>query len=179
MKPHQHWKFIGVANLLAILAILIMTAPQGLAHEKEHHHDDDMMSEHMQAMMAVKKEIPEEYRIMERTPVLPDEDSLQRGRELFLQNCKVCHGEKGDGQGPAAASMKTPPANFLDLDHSATYGPGEKFWIIGHGNSKTGMPPFPQLTPAERWDLVNHILFLQQGNPGEEHMPEHERIHHQ
>jgi len=164
---------MGISSLVAILAILLMAAPQGFAHEKEHHHEGGMMSEHMQAMMAVKQEIPEEYRIMDRTPVQPDEESLRRGSELYLQNCSVCHGEKGDGKGPASAGLKISPANFLDLEHSATYSPGEKFWLIGHGNSKTGMPAFSHLSPVERWHLVNHIVHLQEEGPSEHHEPEH------
>lgn len=124
------------------------------------------MSEHMDAMMAVKEEIPEEYRMMNRTPIIPDDESLQQGEKLFRQNCSVCHGEKGDGKGPAAGAMKTPPANFLEKKHSAMYGPGEKYWIIGNGTKKTGMPAFEQLVPAQRWHLVNHILQLQQEGSG-------------
>jgi len=59
--------------------------------------------------------------------------------------------------------MEPAPANFLDLDHSGIYGPGEKYWIIGTGSGKTGMPGFGQeLSPQDRWDLVNHIYRLQQ-----------------
>jgi hypothetical protein len=36
----------------------------------------------------------------------------------------------------AAYVLKTPPANFLDHKHSAIYGPGEKYWIIGNGTGK-------------------------------------------
>jgi mono/diheme cytochrome c family protein len=85
----------------------------------------------------------------------------------------VCHGEGGDGKGSAAASLKTPPANFLDKQHSDTYGPGEKFWIIGNGTGQTGMPAFTDLTLNERWHLVNYILNIQQET--QEAQNDHER----
>lgn len=159
---------------LAILSIsfvsfllFIATGSSVLAHEGTLH-PDGRMSEHMQSMLAVKKKIPEEYRIMERTPIFPAEESLRQGEKLFLQNCSVCHGEKGDGKGPAAAALKPPPANFLERKHSAIYSPGEKYWIINKGTGETGMPAFPQLTPVDRWHLVNHILHLQQESSGTE-----------
>jgi len=175
-KPRQ---FFVVSVIFATLLFLVFSATPLLAHEMGHHHDDEESSAHLQAMMAMKKDIPEEYRIMERSPMLPDAESLEQGKTLFRKNCSVCHGEKGDGQGPAAKSLKNPPANFLDLDHSAIYGPGEKFWLIGHGSPQTGMPAFPKLTPVERWHLVNHILHLQQENPGEEEESDHHHKPHQ
>ncbi len=123
-----------------LLLLLIATSITALASGKGHQHPEDEMSEHMKSMQAVKEGIPEEYQIMERTPILPDEESLQSGSKLFLQNCTVCHGEKGDGKGPAAAALKTPPANFLDSKHSSIYGPGGKYWIISNGSGGTGMP---------------------------------------
>lgn len=143
------------------LQLFIATSSSTLAHEKTHHADGGM-SAHMQSMLAVKAGVPEEYQIMERTPILPTEESLQQGQKLFVPNCSVCHGEKGDGKGPAATAMKTPPANFLEKKHSAIYGPGEKYWIIGNGTGKTGMPAFSQLTPGQRWHLVNYIFHLQE-----------------
>lgn len=153
--------FITFVNIF----LLTTTSIPVLASGKGHHHPDEIMSEHMQSMLAVKEAVPEEYRIMERTPVFPDEDSLHQGRKLFLQNCSVCHGKNGDGKGPSAAALETAPANFLDKKHSAIYGPGEKFWIIGHGTKETGMPVFEQISLIERWHLVNHILQLQQTSP--------------
>jgi high-affinity iron transporter len=85
------------------------------------------MDEYMQAMARVKEKIPPEYRIMDRPPVTPTVDSLHRGQELFAQNCAVCHGASGAGDGPATAALNPAPANFLDRKHSAFYGPGEKF----------------------------------------------------
>lgn len=125
-------------------------------------HAEDKMSAHMQAMHALKEQIPEEYRIMERTPLLPTDQSLVHGEAAYKRHCAECHGHGGRGDGPAARGLPTPPANFLDLQHSAVYGPGEKFWIIGNGSSTTGMPPFPQLDLRTRWNLVNFIYSLQE-----------------
>ncbi len=150
-------------SVIAILILLLLIALSSFAfaHGKKAHNPDGKKSEHMQAMMAAKKDIPEEYRIMDRTPLMPTDDSLQQGEKFYLQNCSVCHGEKGDGKGPAASAMKTQPANFLETKHSAIYGPGEKYWIIANGIKKTGMPAFTQFAPTQRWSLVNYIYRLQ------------------
>ena len=155
--------FLGVTFLL--LATFVVSG--WASGSGEHHHDSDM-TDHMQEMQSVKVDIPEEYQIMTRTPIVADTESLRLGGELFTQNCSVCHGEKGDGKGPAAKSLQTPPANFLDIKHSSIYGPGEKYWIIAHGTETTGMPEFSQLTPVERWHLVNYIYQLQQKKPVEQ-----------
>ena len=162
MKSITSDRLFEILLLLSILLFLLVisTSPL-LANGKGQHHPDEGTSKHVQSMMAVKDGIPEEYRIMERTPIVPSEESLQQGSKLFLQNCSACHGEKGDGKGPAAAALKTSPANFLDKKHSAIYGPGEKYWIIGNGTGKTRMPAFSQFTPVDRWHLVNFILQLQ------------------
>jgi mono/diheme cytochrome c family protein len=34
------------------------------------------------------------------------------GKSVFLQNCAVCHGNEGHGDGPAAAGLNPKPANF-------------------------------------------------------------------
>jgi len=37
---------------------------------------------------------------------------LEDGREAYLLYCYACHGEKGDGHGPAAPGMRPPPRDF-------------------------------------------------------------------
>ncbi len=155
------FRFMRRSSLCALL-LVIAAAGSALAHGQEKHAEKTKMDQHMRAMMAVKDQVPEDYRVMERTPIIPDAESLARGVKLFVQNCAVCHGENGDGKGPAAAALQTPPTNFLDVQHSGIYNPGEKFWIIGHGSGKSGMPAFTQIDSAGRWHLVNYILSLQQ-----------------
>jgi mono/diheme cytochrome c family protein len=117
---------------------------------------------HLAAMKKQQERIPEEYRVMNRTPLTPQRSSLLRGRDLFASHCAACHGEKGEGDGPAAASLKAPPASFRDLAHSDLFAPGEKFWIIRDGFPAVGMPAFAaKLPPVDRWHLVNYILGMQ------------------
>ncbi|TYO98253.1 cbb3-type cytochrome c oxidase subunit III [Geothermobacter ehrlichii] len=147
-------------SLLPIL--MLMLAGTAFASGAGHHSHGG--GDHMVTMGAVKKKIPAEYRVMDRTPVAPTAASLQSGADLFARNCAVCHGAEGRGDGPAAASLPTPPANFHDAHHRGFYGPGEKYWIISNG-LQSGMPPFGErLSSRQRWDLVNHILNLPQEN---------------
>ena len=157
--------------------LLLAATGSAMAHGKEKHPEKAKMNQHMQAMMAAKEQVPEDYRIMERTPIIPDAESLARGAALYAENCAVCHGDKGDGKGPAAAALPTPPANFLDTRHSSMYKPGEKYWIIGNGSGATGMPAFPDLSTADRWHLINHLLSLQE-NVKREELFEPEKKHH-
>lgn len=140
--------------------VALSSAPSSHAHGSTPHAGAE--NDHLAVMRQVKEKIPEEYRIIDRTPVVPSEESLRRGREIYRTFCLVCHGEKGAGDGPAAKGMKTPPANFLDTKHSAMYGPGEKFWIVGNGIDAVQMPGFSrQIAPLDRWHVVNYILSLQ------------------
>jgi mono/diheme cytochrome c family protein len=162
--------FAPVAALAVVL--LFGSRTTVLAHGEEHRHAEKPAG-HMEAMYQVKAQIPEEYRVMDRTPVTPTKQSLAKGKELFLKQCAACHGQSGKGDGPAAAGLSTPPANFLELEHSAIYGPGEKFWLIGNGSPATGMPGFAsQLVPLDRWHLVNYIYKLQEDAGGG-----HQRMH--
>ncbi len=35
-----------------------------------------------------------------------------QGKKLYSKNCEICHGMKGDGNGPASASFSPRPADF-------------------------------------------------------------------
>ncbi len=44
-----------------------------------------------------------------------DQDSVIRGKSLYVNNCLSCHGEMGQGDGPAAKNQKVAPANLQKL----------------------------------------------------------------
>lgn len=40
----------------------------------------------------------------------------ERGKSLYTQNCQLCHGAKGEGNGPGSASFTPKPRNFTKPD---------------------------------------------------------------
>ena len=44
-----------------------------------------------------------------------DSKQVARGRALYLEYCVSCHGIAGEGDGPVARSLTTPPANLRRL----------------------------------------------------------------
>jgi mono/diheme cytochrome c family protein len=48
----------------------------------------------------------------ETAPVVAVDPEIAKGEEIFLQNCASCHGEKGGGDGAAAAALNPKPRNF-------------------------------------------------------------------
>jgi mono/diheme cytochrome c family protein len=43
------------------------------------------------------------------------DDAVARGRQLYLAYCASCHGLTGEGDGPVARALSTPPANLRRL----------------------------------------------------------------
>lgn len=88
---------------------------------------------------------------------------LEAGRKYFNNYCIVCHGALGDGRGYIVPKFPMPPSliegGALDLTD------GRIFHIITTGRGS--MPPYNrQLTPAQRWAIVNYVRVLQRAaNP--------------
>jgi len=88
-------------------------------------------------------------------PVPATEDSIARGRMLFLNNCVQCHGESGRGDGPLAASLPLKPANLYD--HIPFHPDQYFFGVISKGLSGV-MPGFEnQLSEEDRWNILNFL----------------------
>lgn len=91
-------------------------------------------------------------------PLAAGPADLSRGAELFQARCVACHGEAGDGAGPAAAVLTPRPADFTDLARWAATGLGTKFWIIQNGVKGTAMAP----TGLSDDDTRSVLLYIQQ-----------------
>jgi putative copper resistance protein D len=84
--------------------------------------------------------------------------SIARGAPLYAQNCVVCHGAGGRGDGPLAGKLSVRPANLTE-PHLFAHKVGEMFWWIGHGTDNGVMPGFAdKLSPDQRWDVINFVL---------------------
>ncbi|HEV2195611.1 MAG TPA: c-type cytochrome [Candidatus Acidoferrum sp.] len=51
--------------------------------------------------------------VVKKVPI--KQTSPTSGKEMFTQYCAVCHGADAKGGGPAAAALKTPPADLTTL----------------------------------------------------------------
>jgi mono/diheme cytochrome c family protein len=92
-----------------------------------------------------------------KNPIAPTDDSLARGQQLYQQNCMVCHGVQGRGDGPAARAMRPPPADLTQ--HVTAHTEGELWWWITNGVAGTQMPAWKNsLSDNERWDVLNYIV---------------------
>jgi len=99
--------------------------------------------------------IPEEFPV---NPVPADEVSLQRGQILFGIHCQVCHGEQGHGDGPLASYFDRTPQNLTGPQITAEFD-GSVYLTIIQGFGQ--MPSLTEnLTPRERWDVVNYVRTL-------------------
>lgn len=61
------------------------------------------------------------------------------GRGIFMQNCAVCHGVTGRGNGPISSSMIKKPANFTRPFYGA-YKDSLWYWRVKEGVAGTRMP---------------------------------------
>jgi hypothetical protein len=106
-------------------------------------------------------------------PVPADAVSISRGAELYSINCKMCHGEAGEGNGTVSAFLiKKKPAN-LTIEEIQSKPDGSLFLTISNGIFNPSntlfpdvqfsgqMPPLNEnLSVRERWDVVNFLRTL-------------------
>lgn len=90
------------------------------------------------------------------------------GEIIFKRNCAGCHGDTGEGNGPAASSLKPKPANFISSDYRdsidknlATYSDTELEEIIANGRRGTAMPAWKKgLNAHQISDVLAYIRSL-------------------
>jgi mono/diheme cytochrome c family protein len=90
-------------------------------------------------------------------PLKGDANATLAGGKIYKQQCAACHGEKGKGDGAAAAALSKPAANHTSAAVQKQTD-GAIFWKITNGN--TPMPGYKFLPEAQRWQLVNFIRTL-------------------
>lgn len=92
-------------------------------------------------------------------------ENMKAGQKLFGTFCVVCHGAKGQGDGPVIGPDRFGAPPSLHTQQARTYADGTIFHITTKGLQK--MPGYAeQLTPNERWQVVQYLRALQRSmNP--------------
>jgi cytochrome c oxidase cbb3-type subunit II len=90
-------------------------------------------------------------------PYPTTEAGLERGKRIYQGFCIGCHGEVGDGMGPAHERIYPPPFNFTTLTFREITG-GILYYQIMNGITGTAMPYFKRELESEKiWDVGNYI----------------------
>lgn len=99
--------------------------------------------------------VPEKYQKM-ANPVKSDAASLEKGKALWGQHCKSCHGSKGKGDGPKAAQLDTECGDFTTADYQKQ-SDGALFYKTYEG--RKDMPSFKKKIPEQDdiWAVVNYM----------------------
>jgi high-affinity iron transporter len=64
----------------------------------------------------------------------------QTGGDLYAKHCSTCHGEHGEGDGPAAAAFTPPPSDLTDAARMEELSDEELLEVIANG--KGTMPGY-------------------------------------
>ena len=93
-----------------------------------------------------------------KDPWVPSDDMVKAGHQLFVQNCAMCHGPKGMGDGPAGASLNPHPRNMVEgkWTHGGTrLGLME---VLRNGIPGSSMQSYKgALKVNQRWALVAFV----------------------
>jgi mono/diheme cytochrome c family protein len=103
--------------------------------------------------------VPEKDKALKSPEKLADAAVIANGKDLWAKHCKSCHGAKGIGDGPKAATLKTSPGDFTSAEFK-TYTEGELFYRMNKGRDE--MPAYEKKIPdaKDRWSLVAYMRSL-------------------
>ena len=93
-------------------------------------------------------------------PLPSSPELISKGQVSYKTNCAVCHGDKGDGNGPAGASLNPKARNFISEKYKFGSKPEQVFKTISEGSKNTSMAGFAHLSEEERWGLTYYVLGL-------------------
>ena len=100
-----------------------------------------------------------------------------------MARCSVCHGEEGDGKGPAATSLPLKPPSFRDAKMVGEMAGNYWFWRVSEGgivepfrSMGSVMPAWKdELSVQDRWAVIAYTHTLS-GHQGPHVVSEHPQM---
>ncbi|BBH43682.1 cystathionine gamma-synthase [Pseudomonas sp. KU43P] len=95
------------------------------------------------------------YEVSQAPVITPDP---ARGASLYAQNCSICHGDTGAGDGPAGVGLEPAPADLRNAERLDQLSLYDLYNTLGLGIDGTEMPSFAEeLDERQRWDVAVYI----------------------
>ena len=95
-----------------------------------------------------------------QSPIAVSPQTLEAGQKVFETFCLVCHGVRGEGDGPVIGPKKFPQPPSQLGPKTRARADGELFHIVTRGRGQ--MPSYAaQVLPHERWLAIGWIRHLQ------------------
>jgi high-affinity iron transporter len=115
---------------------------------------------------AINSELLTTFNIeINKTPITPV--SLTNGEKIFENNCSVCHGLKGNGDGPMASQFDPSPAVLSNpkLTGDANTTAYDNFEVINVGIANTAMIAWAGLLSENQiWDVTYYLRTFSNAN---------------
>lgn len=90
-------------------------------------------------------------------PWVPNDDMVTHGAKVYSQNCAMCHGDTGLGDGAAGAALNPKPRNLVKGEWKKGGGYLGIFDVLTHGLPGTSMAAYGHLKVADRWALTQFV----------------------
>lgn len=91
-------------------------------------------------------------------PLAPESPpDYSRGGVLYGQLCASCHGDTGDGDGPASEGLDPPAIAFTDRERADERSVFALYQVITQGLEDTSMASYASLPDADRWALATYV----------------------
>ena len=80
------------------------------------------------------------------------------GAKVYVENCSICHGDKGNGDTRTQGSLRPPPRNFTTMTAAVELTRERMILSVTHGRPGTGMMPHKdRLSEQEIVAVVDYI----------------------
>lgn len=90
-------------------------------------------------------------------PWVANPDMVQHGKTLFSQNCAMCHGAEGKGDGAAGQALNPKPRNLVTGPWKKGGGYIGHFTVLQQGIEGGSMAAYKHMKVVDRWALVQFI----------------------
>jgi mono/diheme cytochrome c family protein len=155
MRTRPAWIIGGAVVMLAFGAWIVMPTVGRADPNGEKHEDEQGGHAHVPAPLEyADAHVP--------LSVWTDPAMIAQGKEIYATKCAVCHGDAGDGKGPAGVVLPLKPPDLRDKAGVAEMRDNYWFWRVSEGGQAepfkakgSAMPPWKaDLSVKDRWAVM-------------------------